>query len=42
MRVASVEVLMARAGAGTLADGKDPLVFKEAKPLPSATEPALG
>ena len=30
------EVLVTRAGAGTLADGTTPLIFKEAKPLPSS------
>jgi hypothetical protein len=30
------EVLVTRAGAGTLADGMIPLIFKEAKPLPSS------
>lgn len=30
------EVLVTKAGAGTLADGVTPLIFKEAKPLPSS------
>jgi hypothetical protein len=30
------EVLVTQAGAGTLADGMTPLIFKEAKPLPSS------
>jgi hypothetical protein len=30
------EILVTKAGAGTLADTATPLVFKEAKPLPSS------
>ena len=30
------EVLVTRAGAGTLADGMTPLIFKKAKPLPAS------
>ena len=30
------EVLVTKVGAGTLADGLTPLIFKEAKPLPSS------
>lgn len=30
------EVLVTQAGAGTLADGTTPLIFKEAKPLPAS------
>jgi hypothetical protein len=31
-----LEVLVTKAGPGTLANGKEPLVLKEAKPLPSS------
>lgn len=31
-----LEVLVTKAGAGTLADGATPLVIKEAKPLPAS------
>ena len=31
-----LEVLVTKCGAGTLANGKEPLVVKEAKPLPSS------
>jgi hypothetical protein len=33
---AGVEILVTRAGAGSLSDGDMPLVFKEAKPLPAS------
>ena len=32
----TVEVLVTKAGAGTLADGRTPLVVKQAKPLPAS------
>ena len=31
-----LEILVTKAGSGTLAIGKEPLAFKEAKPLPSS------
>ena len=31
-----LEILVTKAGSGTLANGKEPLVLKEAKPLPSS------
>ncbi|WP_054815153.1 hypothetical protein [Nocardia arizonensis] len=35
-RVTSLEVLVTKAGEGTLGDGTEPLVLKDAKPLPSS------
>lgn len=33
---ATLEVLVTKAGAGTLGDGDDPLTLKDAKPLPAS------